>query len=86
MGFSIRTLVLASLISIFASGAYAQFGVPGGYAPFAVDAPAAAAAASARNNNTIEEQDRSHCRLQAVGRGGDRYQCDNNDPAVTPRR
>ena len=82
MGFSIRTLVLASLISIFASGAYAQFGVPGGYAPFAADA---AAAASARDDNAIEERDRSRCRLQTVGRDGNRYQCDS-EPAVTPRR
>ena len=85
MGFSIRTLVLASLISIFASGAYAQFGAPGGYAPFAVDAPAAAAAASARTNNTIEEHERDRCHLQSVGRGGNRYYCDD-EPAAAPRR
>jgi hypothetical protein len=71
--------------SIFASSAWAQFGVTGGYVPYTVDAPAAAAAASARATSAIEEQNRTHCRMQSQGRGGERYQCDD-EPAAAPRR
>jgi len=73
------------MLLIFPSSAFAQFGPPGGYVPYTVDAPAAAAAASARTNNGLDEQTRPHCHLVTQGRGGDRTECDDGS-ASPPRR
>jgi hypothetical protein len=78
-------LVFAMALSAFASSAWAQFGAPGGYVPYTVEAPAAAAAASARANDAAEDQRGAHCSLQSHGRNGDRYECDS-DPGPAPRR
>ena len=79
----IRTIVLASALSMFASAAFAQYGTPGGFAPYTFDAPAAGA--SLRGNNGNGEDDGGRCYLESRGRGGVQRQCEDQ-PSVPPKK
>ena len=81
----IKTIFLAAALSMSASGAFAQYGAPGGVGPFMFNAPAAAAAASAGATAEPKGDDAGRCYWNAHGRGGGRYQCPDQ-PAVAPQK
>ena len=70
----IKTLLLASTLTLFATSAFAQFLGPGGFAPYTFNAPAAAA--GGRGVDTRTNDDAAHCRTEMRGRSGAVYQCD----------
>ncbi len=80
----IRTIFLASALSVFASAAFAQYAAPGGFAPYVIDSQAAAAASAAAGVE-VGEQNRAHCYLQSHGRGGGQQQCDDQ-PSGAPKK
>ena len=65
----IRAFLAGLTVLALGSGAQAQFGVPGGIAPYAINDPAAAASGTA------------NCYWQPRGRGGE-TQCPNRLPAA----
>ena len=66
----IRAFLAGLTVLGLGSGAQAQFGVPGGIAPYAINDPAAAAAGTAR------------CYWESRGRGGGETECPNRPPAA----
>lgn len=83
-GLRIRTIFLASALSMFASAASAQYAAPGGFAPFTIDAQAAAAASAAAGVE-IGDNSRARCYQEWRGRGGVQYQCDDQ-PSGAPKK
>jgi hypothetical protein len=63
----IRTFLAGLIVLLLGSAAQAQFGVPGGIAPYTINGPAAAAA----GNSGIG----GNCYWEAKGRSGGQYQC-----------
>src|ERR1700678_4215963 len=66
----IRAFLAGLTVLALGSGAQAQFGVPGGIAPYALNDPAAAPAGTA------------NCYWESRGRGGGDTQCRNRPPAA----
>jgi hypothetical protein len=79
----IRTILLATALSTFASSAFAQYGAPGGFVPYTFDAPAAAGAAPA--NTGIGDDSGGRCYVESHGRGGAQRQCEDQ-PSVAPKK
>jgi hypothetical protein len=69
----IRTFLACLTVLALDSAAKAQFGVPGGIAPYTINDPAAAAAGAA------------NCYWQPRGRGGGETQCPNR-PSAAPNK
>jgi len=80
----IKTILLAAALSASATGAYAQYGAPGSFAPFTFNEPAAAAASSAVSAQP-KVDDPARCYWDSHGRGGGRYQCPDQ-PAGAPQK
>jgi hypothetical protein len=69
----IRVFLAGFTVLALGSGAQAQFGIPGGIAPYSINAPAAAAAGRDGGAN---------CYWQSRGRGGGETQCPIPPPAA----
>jgi hypothetical protein len=86
-GCSIRPILLSVLFVLAPAAASAQFGPPGGFAPFLFSAPEAGAAASARPdpNPANGAGGGVSCYWESHGRGGGETQCAPN-PAAPPKK
>jgi hypothetical protein len=74
----IRAFLAGLTVLALGSGAQAQFGVPGGIAPYTINDPAAAAAGGYGGGS-------ASCYWQSRGRGGGETQCPVRPPA-TPNK
>ena len=71
----IRAFLAGMAVLALGSTAHAQFGIPGGIAPYAINAPAAAAAGG-------DGGAAGNCYWQSRGRGGGETECSLRPPAV----
>jgi hypothetical protein len=71
----IKAFLAGVTVLAFGSGAQAQFGVPGGIAPYTINDPAAAASGAYGAGG-------GSCYWESRGRGGGETQCPTRPPAA----